>query len=90
MKNIGAELASMDEDERRQFVGKGATGTGGQPQELDSLDDPRDYEHVGPHAGPKSEERREGEEMEAAEAGPADAVETKAQEPPKKKDSSQR
>jgi hypothetical protein len=68
-KNLGAEFGTMDEDERREFGGKGLSGTGGQPQELDSFDDPRDYDHVGTHPQPESRERRAHERMEIAEAG---------------------
>jgi hypothetical protein len=79
-KNLGAEFATMDEDERRKFGGKGTSGTAGQAQELD-FDEPRDADRMGEHAGPRSEKRRQQEQAEMAESG-ADPEEDAPTEPP--------
>ena len=76
-KNTSAEFATMDEDERRRFAGKGTTGTSGAPQELTLADDPRNADQMGRHALRDSEEHKKEERMEVAESGPvgdADAV----------------
>lgn len=80
-KNLGAEFATMDEDERRKFGGKGTTGSAGQAQELD-FDEPRDPDRMGEHAGPRSEKRREQDRMEIAETGADPDAAPEPPEPP--------
>jgi hypothetical protein len=76
VKNMSAEFATMDDDERKKFGGKLADSTDAEHEqedqvaELDFPDgDPRDADKMGRHIQPDDPEQREQRETEAAESG---------------------
>jgi hypothetical protein len=72
-KNKGAAFARLDPDQRKRFEQTGPTPPGADGvEELDFADDPRDADKMGRHNQPRSEERRQQEDAEVAEAGPGE------------------
>jgi hypothetical protein len=80
VKNVSAEFATMDDDERKKFGGKLADATDVEHERQDKRedevselafppDDPRDADKMGRHIQPNDPELREQEEAEAAESG---------------------
>jgi hypothetical protein len=76
VKNMSAEFATMDDDERKKFGGELADATDVEREQEDQVaelafpdDDPRDADKMGRHVQPDDPERREQEETEAAESG---------------------
>lgn len=73
-KNTGAAFGRLDPEQRKKFESPGQPEeTGDVAQEIYfSDDDPRNADKMGKHPQPESDERREQEETEALESGPAD------------------
>jgi hypothetical protein len=85
VRNLSAEFATMDDDERKKFGGKFADATDVKHEQEENVaelafpDDPRDADKMGRHIQPNDPERRVHEELEAAETGAIDAIEEDGQ-----------